>query len=165
MLREGLDIPEVSLVAILDADKEGFLRSETSLIQTCGRAARNVEGRVIMYADKITESIRKTVEITEARRRHQEDYNIAHGITPRTVIRENISLVQEAEMDYSTPREEELELLAESAEEYMTPDEVRKKVKECEAEMKKAAKEMRFEDAARHRDLMRKYQQMEIAFG
>ncbi len=98
LLREGLDIPEVSLVAILDADKEGFLRSETSLIQTCGRAARNVEGRVIMYADKITKSIQRTLDITQKRRVHQEEYNKNHGITPQT-IRRDISVLMEADED------------------------------------------------------------------
>ena len=98
LLREGLDIPEVSLVAILDADKEGFLRSETSLIQTCGRAARNVEGRVIMYADRITKSIKRTLEITEARRANQEEYNRKHGITPKTVKRD-ISVLVESDED------------------------------------------------------------------
>src|SRR4029077_5423229 len=88
LLREGLDIPEVTLVAILDADKEGFLRSDTSLIQTCGRAARNENGRVIMYADTITGSIKRTVAITERRRKLQQEYNEKHGITPKTVKRE-----------------------------------------------------------------------------
>src|SRR5207302_3208069 len=95
LLREGLDLPEVSLVVILDADKEGFLRSETSLIQTCGRAARNVEGRVIMYADKMTQAIRRTVEITQNRREQQMKYNAEHGITPRTVRRDVSPLVEE----------------------------------------------------------------------
>jgi len=161
LLREGLDIPEVSLVAILDADKEGFLRSETSLIQTCGRAARNVEGRVIMYADKMTESIRKTVEITEARRKIQQTYNEEHGIIPRSVSRE-ISLLVE-------PEEEEAgasaRYVAEEHGDYLTPQEVDQKVKFYEIEMKRAAKEMRFEDAAHFRDLMRKYQQIELSYG
>src|SRR6185369_13546159 len=95
LLREGLDIPEVSLICILDADKEGFLRSETALIQTCGRAARNVRGRVIMYADKRTASIEKTLAITAERRKVQIAYNEKHNITPKSVKREQISSVEE----------------------------------------------------------------------
>jgi len=87
LLREGLDIPEVKLVAILDADKEGFLRSETSLIQTIGRAARNSESRVIMYADELTGSMRRAIDETDRRRKIQSDYNVAHGITPKTIIK------------------------------------------------------------------------------
>ncbi|CAF22898.1 excinuclease ABC subunit UvrB [Candidatus Protochlamydia amoebophila] len=164
LLREGLDIPEVSLVAILDADKEGFLRSETSLIQTCGRAARNAEGRVIMYADKITKSIKRTLEITESRRALQMRYNEQHGITPRTVKRE-ISVLMESEEDqvtHPTKLEEEIFKAAEEAHHYLTLDEVRLKIKECEKEMKKAAKEFRFEEAADWRDQMRRYQQIEL---
>lgn len=155
LLREGLDIPEVSLVAILDADKEGFLRSETSLIQTCGRAARNADGRVIMYADKMTESIKKTLAITEERREIQKAYNLAHNITPKTVKREIVPLI---------PEEELPEAAAEKTEHpYLTQDEVDKKVKELETLMKQAAKEYRFEDAAQYRDEMRKFQQLELS--
>lgn len=164
LLREGLDIPEVSLVTILDADKEGFLRSETSLVQTCGRAARNSEGRVIMYADKITESIRKTVEITNKRREIQTAYNKEHNITPRTVSRE-ISVLLEEELVTYPEKESKPLLAAEEKFEYLTVPEIEKKIKFYEAEMKKAAKEMRFEDAAEARDLMRHYQQMELQFG
>ena len=167
LLREGLDLPEVSLVAILDADKEGFLRSETSLIQTCGRAARNVEGRVIMYADKMTEAIRKTIEITDKRRVIQETYNKKHGITPRTTKREIVQMVELDEAEkmegkYPQYKEQPQRLAAEAKHEYLTIDEIRAKIKLHEAEMKHAAKEMHFEDAAHNRDLMRKYQQMEI---
>lgn len=164
LLREGLDIPEVSLVAILDADKEGFLRSETSLIQTCGRAARNVEGRVIMYADTLTGSIKRTLEITRARRIHQEEYNREHGITPRTVKREISVLVEsdEDQVSYSSQFADQILKAAEETHHYLTIDEVRKQIKECEGEMRKAAKEMRFEDAAEWRDKMRHYQQIEL---
>ncbi len=163
LLREGLDIPEVSLVAILDADKEGFLRSETSLIQTCGRAARNVEGRVIMYADTITRSIQRTIEITQRRRAHQEEYNRIHGIVPQTTKREIALLVEpEEQTTYPSEMEESLLMAAEQPHHYLTVGEVRQKIKEYEVEMKRAAKEMRFEDAARFRDLMRQYQQMEV---
>lgn len=164
LLREGLDIPEVLLVAILDADKEGFLRSETSLIQTCGRAARNVEGRVIMYADKITGSIQRTLDITRARRIYQEEYNRLHGITPQTVKRE-ISMFVEAEEDqvtYPSQFADKVLQAAEAQHHYLTLDEVRQQVKKCEVEMRKAAKEMRFEEAAEWRDKMRQFQQMEL---
>jgi len=164
LLREGLDIPEVSLVAILDADKEGFLRSETSLIQTCGRAARNVEGRVIMYADKITKSIQKTLDITRARRENQDAYNRLHGITPKTVKREFSVLVEseEDQVNYPSQFAEQVLQTAEAQHHYLTVDEVRKKIKECEAGMRQAAKEMRFEDAAEWRDKMRQFQQIEL---
>ncbi len=168
LLREGLDMPEVSLVAILDADKEGFLRSETALIQTCGRAARNVEGRVIMYADKITKSIQKALDVTNNRRAYQQSYNEKHGITPRTVKREISLLVEpESEVAYPHALAETTPALKVAEEEhvYLTPAEVDKKIKFHENEMKRAAKEMRFEDAAEHRDLMRKYQQIELSFG
>lgn len=164
LLREGLDIPEVSLVAILDADKEGFLRSETSLIQTCGRAARNAEGRVIMYADKITKSIQRTLDVTLKRRAQQEEYNRIHGITPQTVKRE-ISVLVEAEEDqvsYTSPVAEQMLKAAEESHHYLTVEEVRQKIKECEEGMRQAAKELRFEAAAQWRDQMRQYQQIEL---
>jgi excinuclease ABC subunit B len=162
LLREGLDIPEVSLVAILDADKEGFLRSETSLIQTCGRAARNSEGRVIMYANKITKAIRHTLDITESRRVMQHEYNLEHGITPRTVKRE-ISPLVEPDIIYEDQTEVKAHLkVAEGHHDYLTLDEIRLKVRENENLMKKAAKEMQFEDAAHFRDLMKHYQQLEL---
>jgi len=164
LLREGLDIPEVSFVAILDADKEGFLRSETSLTQTCGRAARNVEGRVIMYADKMTNSIAKTIEVTRCRREVQQAYNQEHGITPRTIKREVIDVLPLAEVGYDQKKKPSLKI-AEKKEHYITPDEVLRKIKEYESAMKKAAKELRFEEAARYRDLMQKYQEVELAFG
>ena len=158
LLREGLDIPEVSLVAILDADKEGFLRSETALIQTCGRAARNVRGRVIMYADKITKSIQKTLDVTTTRRKIQEEYNKEHGITPKTVRKEKLEdLVETFGGEIASPKERTEERVH-----HYTAAEVEKKIKEIEVEMKKAAKELRFEDAARFRDLLRHYQGMQI---
>jgi excinuclease ABC subunit B len=164
LLREGLDIPEVSLVAVLDADKEGFLRSETSLIQICGRAARNEEGRVIMYADRITKSIQRTVDITQNRRASQEEYNRLHGITPRTVKREISVLVEQEEDQIAYPTQQADLILhaAEAAHHYLTIDEVRQKIKECQNEMKRAAKELRFEDAAQWRDQMKQYQELEL---
>lgn len=164
LLREGLDMPEVSLVAILDADKEGFLRSETSLIQTCGRAARNVEGRVIMYGDKVTGSMQRALDVTQNRRAHQEEYNRLHGITPKTVKRE-ISVLVESEEDqvaYPLQLTDKMLQAAEAEHHYLTLDDVRRKIKECENEMRKAAKEMRFEDAAEWRDKMRQFQQVEL---
>ncbi len=153
LLREGLDLPEVSLVAILDADKEGFLRSETALIQTCGRAARHVDGRVIMYADRITDSIQKTLTITQERREKQAAYNLEHHIVPTSVRRELIQDLAETFGEVTAVIEKtEGRPLA-----HITPQEIDQKIKECEQEMKKAAKEMRFEEAARWRDLMRQY--------
>lgn len=156
LLREGLDIPEVSLVAILDADKQGFLRSQSSLIQTCGRASRNSEGRVIMYADVKTAAIESTLSITSQRREMQQAYNIRHGIIPKTVKREIVSLVELENI------QKEEKTFAENSQEYLTLGEVEKRVKLYEQEMKRAAKEMRFEDAAKFRDLMREYQNFEL---
>ena len=150
LLREGLDLPEVTLVAILDADKQGFLRSETALIQTCGRAARNENGRVIMYADQKTEAIRKTIEITEKRRQIQEEYNKKHHIVPKTIKRELGVEMGEVE---KAP-----------AHDYVTAEDIERKIKQYEKLMKQAAKEYRFEDAAKYRDLVHKYQKLEINF-
>lgn len=155
LLREGLDIPEVSLVCILDADKQGFLRSETALIQNCGRAARNVEGRVVMYADVMTNAIKRTVEITQGRRAHQEEYNRIHGITPTTVKREIAPLVPDEKSELQ-------EEVAAVSEKHLTEEEVQKKIRHYQTEMKKAAKEMRYEEAAHLRDMLRKYQDMDL---
>ncbi len=163
LLREGLDIPEVTLVAILDADKEGFLRSETSLIQTCGRAARNAEGRVIMYADKMTDSIKKALAVTERRRAVQEAYNNEHGIIPTTIYRplgEELGISEEI-----LEKEKHIPSVAEKGGEYLTEGEIERNIKEYEKLMNKAAREFRFEDAAYYRDLMRKYQKLEISLG
>lgn len=158
LLREGLDLPEVSLVAILDADKEGFLRSETALIQTCGRAARNVNGRVIMYADKKTSAIRRALEITEQRRIIQEKYNKENNITPRTVTREISALVEE---ELAAPSKDEFKGFEEDQ---LSVEEIEKKIRSYEKQMKEAAKQMDFEEAAKFRDLMRKFQQMELKY-
>ena len=156
LLREGLDIPEVSLVTILDADKEGFLRSETALIQTCGRASRNVEGRVVMYADRITKSIEKTLLITRERRAVQEAYNTKHGIIPHTVKRQLIEdLAQTFGEVIQTLKEE-----GDNVPSHLTREEITAKIEEYEAEMKLAAKELRFEDATHFRDLLRHYQEL-----
>ena len=149
LLREGLDLPEVSLVAILDADKEGFLRSETSLIQTIGRAARNAEGKVIMYGDVITGSMGKAIEETERRRALQMQYNTEHGITPKTVEK-NIRAVIEATMvaeetaDYTVARP------------VLSAKEREKRIRQLEKEMKAAAKQLEFEKAAILRDEIQK---------
>lgn len=162
LLREGLDLPEVSLVAILDADKQGFLRSETSLIQTCGRAARNSEGRVIMYADTLTEAIRRTLSVTEKRRKRQIAYNKEHGIIPQTIKRD-LGVEMGLPKDVLEEKyEEPIMTLHEKRHEYLTQKDLEKKIKEYERLMRQAAKEFRFEDAAKYRDLMRKYKNMEI---
>lgn len=154
LLREGLDIPEVSLVVILDADKEGFLRSETALIQTCGRAARNVRGRVIMYADKETQSIKNAIAITTSRRAHQMAYNQKHGIVPKSAKRKE-SLEDAFGVAADAP-------LVKKQPDHLDISDLEAKIKECAAEMRLAAKELRFEDAARARDLMRYYQNLEM---
>jgi excinuclease ABC subunit B len=146
LLREGLDIPEITLVAILDADKEGFLRSETSLIQTVGRAARNSEGRVIMYADRITDSMNKAISETNRRRTIQNKYNEEHGITPTTIqkkVRELISISKKADKDYYKMDKDP---------ESMSRKELEAVVKKITKDMHTAAAELNFEAAAELRD-------------
>ena len=151
LLREGLDIPEVSLVAILDADKEGYLRSHRSLIQTAGRAARHSEGRVILYGDLVTESMRLAIEETARRRRLQADFNLAHGITPESIKKGIPELAYRvSEMDYLT-----VELAAEAVQPYESPDAVEQTIQKLEEEMKAAAKSLEFERAAELRDRIR----------
>ena len=159
LLREGLDIPEVSLVAILDADKEGFLRSTRSLIQTCGRAARNVAGRVIMYADTVTGSMRACIDETERRRAIQTEFNREHGITPRTVKKGLRSILESIEEhDYVN-----VSRVAEETAEYVPLEKIPGMVKKLRKEMLAAAKELEFEKAAELRDRIRKLQDMELA--
>ena len=160
LLREGLDIPEVGLVAILDADKEGFLRSERSLIQTCGRAARNVDGRVIMYADTVTRSMRACLDETERRRATQLEYNAEHGITPVSVKKSMRSILEDiAERgDYV-----ELPLVAEEGTEYRTPAALRKEIAKVKKEMLAAAAALEFEKAAELRDRMLELERRELA--
>lgn len=146
LLREGLDIPEITLVAILDADKEGFLRSETSLIQTIGRAARNSEGHVIMYADKITDSMRVAIDETKRRRKVQQEYNEAHGITPQTIqksVRDLIAISKKVAAD---------EMSISKDPESMSKKELEKYIADVQKKMKKAAAELNFEAAAEYRD-------------
>ena len=148
LLREGLDIPEISLVAILDADKEGFLRSETSLIQTIGRAARNAEGHVVMYADNMTDSMRAAIDETNRRRELQQKYNEEHGITPQTIkksVRDLISISKEIAKE---------EVRFEKDPESMDKKELKKLIADVEKKMKKAASELNFEAAAELRDKM-----------
>jgi excinuclease ABC subunit B len=159
LLREGLDIPEVSLVAILDADKEGYLRSETSLIQTSGRAARNVSGEVIMYADHVTDSLTATIRETERRRSIQAAYNTEHGITPESIrssIRELLQTVYER--DYYT-----VEVEAPGEERFASPADLAKRIAELEARMKEAARRLDFEQAAEIRDRLRGLRKLQTA--
>ncbi|MEL6731699.1 MAG: helicase-related protein, partial [Bacteroidota bacterium] len=161
LLREGLDLPEVALVAILDADKEGFLRSGQSLIQTAGRAARHVDGRVIMYGDKITDSMKQLLDETEYRRAKQIAYNEKHGITPKTVSRESKDIFKSAlgiRAKNFEEFEEEVNVAAEAAAEYMSEDELKKKISNIRKEMEKAAKDLDFLEAARLRDEMKAFQ-------
>lgn len=156
LLREGLDIPEVALVAILDGDKEGFLRSETSLVQTCGRAARNVEGRVIIYADKMTKSIQKTLEITENRRAIQKAFNEEKGIEPKSIKRE----ITEDLMQTFTGQEESQ--TAHDTPKKLTPKNIDSKLTQLEKAMKSAAKDLNFEEAARLRDEIKYYKTLQL---
>ncbi|GAA0481751.1 excinuclease ABC subunit UvrB [Alkalibacterium sp. m-11] len=149
LLREGLDVPEVSMVAILDADKEGFLRSARSLIQTIGRAARNENGRVIMYADRITDSMKQAMEETDRRRQIQEEYNKEHGITPKTIKKEVRDLIR-----ISTVVDDEEKDLSEEVVKQLSREERRQLIETMELEMKEAAKELDFEKAAQLRDVV-----------
>jgi len=158
LLREGLDIPEVSLVAILDADKEGYLRSATSLIQTAGRAARNVNGEVIMYADQVTASMAATLRETERRRELQRAYNDAHGITPESIkssIRELLQTIYERDY-YTVPVEEP------AAETFESPAALQSRILELEARMKEAAKRLDFEQAAELRDRLKSLRKQQL---
>ena len=152
LLREGLDIPEITLVAILDADKEGFLRSETSLVQTIGRAARNSEGRVIMYADEITRSMRAAIDETNRRRAIQDEYNKAHGITPTTIrksIRDLITTGTDEDVDVLNAKLKEKDI------ESMTRKELQEEIKKYTKKMETAAAELNFEMAAEYRDRLK----------
>ncbi len=151
LLREGLDLPEVSLVAILDADKEGFLRSSGSLIQTIGRAARNINGRAILFADKLTDSMKRALEETNRRRAIQRQYNEENHITPQSIIKPvDMSLVAIAEGDYVT-----VSIEAETSDEGLSPEAQAKLIEEMETGMREAAKRFEFEKAAQYRDRIR----------
>ena len=169
LLREGLDLPEVSLVAILDADKEGFLRNEKSLTQTAGRAARNVDGLVIFYADKITESMQKTIDETNRRREKQIAFNIEHGITPTTIIKSAKEVfAQTSVLDIKgydpanpyaiAPDEDMITVAAEEQAEYKTIPQMEKALNRIKKEMERAARDLDFMEAARLRDEMYLFQ-------
>ena len=149
MLREGIDIPEVSLVVILDADKEGFLRSNRSLIQTIGRAARNDRGEVIMYADKITDSMRYAIDETQRRRDIQMAHNEKHGITPQTINKKIHDVISATVESDDTNENKQIEVPKK-----MTKKERQKTIENIEKEMKKAAKDLDFEKATELRDML-----------
>jgi excinuclease ABC subunit B len=169
LLREGLDLPEVSLVAILDADKEGFLRSTRSLTQIAGRAARNVNGKVIMYADKITDSMQRTIDETERRREKQIKYNIEHDITPQTIYKSKEQIIKQAAVlkgkndispDVYAEQDTTLSIAADPVVQYMSQEQIEKMIKNTRKNMEKAAKEMNFMEAAKLRDEMFAMQQL-----
>jgi len=167
LLREGLDMPEVSLVAILDADKEGFLRSERSLIQTIGRAARNVNGKAILYADKITPSMARAIEETERRREKQERYNTEHGIVPQGLNKKITDILElgknvvktrgKGKTATRTAAENDADYLA------LTPQAMQKKIHELEAQMQQHAQNLEFEEAASLRDRLHELRELFIA--
>jgi len=161
LLREGLDIPEVALVAILDADKEGYLRSETSLVQTCGRAARNLSGRVIMYADKTTGSMQRAIDEMSRRRARQLEYNKEHDITPRSIEKNIPSLLESIhEQDYIP-----IPKAAEDADMYITTMDINKTINQLRKSMKQAAMKMEFEKAAQYRDRIAALEKRQIEEG
>jgi excinuclease ABC subunit B len=163
LLREGLDLPEVSLVAILDADKEGFLRSTTSLIQTIGRCARHVEGRAILYADRRTGSMNEAIGETNRRRAKQEAYNLEHGITPQSIIKGvDMELAHIVEADYVTVDLNEGELDAAAAS-VQNEAQLAELLQKLEAQMREAAKKFEFEKAAQLRDRIRGLKQKDLA--
>jgi excinuclease ABC subunit B len=159
-LREGLDLPEVSFVAILDADKEGFLRNERSLVQTIGRAARNADGRVIMYADHITDSMQSAIDETKRRRSLQMAYNEEHGITPKTVIKSRDKIMGQTKVAdskknakvYAEPMPGEADVAADPVVQYLSKEKLEKLIAQTQKQMEKAAKELNFMEAARLRD-------------
>lgn len=168
LLREGLDLPEVSLVAILDADKEGFLRNVRSLVQTVGRAARNVNGRVIMYADKITDSMQQTMDETQRRRKKQIEYNYEHHITPRKAGKKDliqpmmsgIEVTVDGKLVKAYTDPEDISVAADPVVQYMSADDLKKQIAKLKSSMVKAAKELNFVEAARLRDEMYTLEQM-----
>jgi excinuclease ABC subunit B len=155
LLREGLDLPEVSLVAILDADKEGFLRSETSLIQTMGRAARNVDGSVVMYADTVTDSMQRAISETQRRRAVQQAYNAEHGIDPQTIrkaVTDILATLGRTDGKAPTPKRERRSRRSRSDFAELPREELDRLIRTLEDEMREASAELRFEYAARLRD-------------
>ena len=161
LLREGLDLPEVSLVAILDADKEGFLRSSTSLIQTSGRAARNINGRIIMYADRITKSMRVAIEETQRRREIQQEYNRRNNITPQTIIKPvDATLLEMTQLDYY-----DVPGVAEKVEQYSSAAEIKAEIEKLEKQMKEFAQRFEFEKAAVFRDQIKQLKELDLHLG
>jgi excinuclease ABC subunit B len=161
LLREGLDLPEVSLVAILDADKEGFLRSSGALIQTMGRCARNLNGRAILYADRMTDSMKKAMGETDRRRAIQEAYNVANGITPESIVRPlDMSLARIVEADYTDLTAGE----SEGIPEFKSQEELDGYVRKLESDMREAAKRFEFEKAAKLRDTIKELRTKEFLF-
>jgi excinuclease ABC subunit B len=159
LLREGLDLPEVSLVAILDADKEGFLRNQRSLVQTIGRAARNINGKVVMYADKITQSMQTAIDETNRRRRIQMDYNKAHGIEPKTVLKSKEAILKQTKVADSikTGKKYYVEqdiptIAADPLMEYLDKNQLKHLIDQTRKKMEQAARDLDFMEAARLRD-------------
>ncbi|NOQ47111.1 MAG: excinuclease ABC subunit B, partial [Desulfobulbaceae bacterium] len=172
LLREGLDIPEVSLVAILDADKEGFLRSERSLVQTCGRAARNVDGMVILYADTVTKSMQYTIDETNRRRTIQDQFNHEHNIVPQTIkseVKDSMTRHLKASgwqgATYTTGEADGLLQAAESTVVYHSVEDLRVEIKELELKMLDAADRLAFEEAAAYRDQINELKMLELEVG
>jgi len=160
LLREGLDLPEVSLVAILDADKEGFLRSTTSLIQTMGRAARHINGKAVLFADTVTGSMEAAIQETNRRREAQKRYNVENHIVPQSVIKPlDPEMIRIYEGDYY-----EIPEVAETAGAYSSPEEVDREIRRLEAEMREAARQFEFEKAAALRDQVKKLRKLEMEF-
>jgi excinuclease ABC subunit B len=159
LLREGLDLPEVSMVAILDADKEGFLRSGTALIQTIGRAARNVNGTVVMYADRITDSMKRAIDETNRRRAKQVAYNVKHNIEPASIVKAVYDLTSRLSANYMTAEQKSSYRTAQDSNK-MPPNELKRLISELEGQMKQAAKDLEFERAALLRDQVYELREM-----
>jgi excinuclease ABC subunit B len=167
LLREGLDMPEVALVAVLDADKEGFLRSDNALIQTIGRAARNLQGRAILYADRMTGSMQRAIDETNRRREKQVEFNEAHGITPRGIQKGVTDIMEGARADAATPEEtlRTSRSRGTTAPADLRPEAIIRQIKKLEAEMFKKARNLEFEDAAKLRDDIERLKQIELGIG
>jgi excinuclease ABC subunit B len=161
LLREGLDLPEVSLVAVLDADKEGFLRSSGSLIQTIGRCARNLNGRAVLYADRMTDSMQKAMNETDRRRAIQEAYNVANGITPQSIVRPlEMSLARIVEADYADFTTSEIDGIPD----FKSQEELDAFIAKMETDMRETAKRFEFEKAAKLRDRIKELRTKEFLF-